>query len=62
MGEDGEAFVGIAVALCIEACLAVLVVLPLCGVAVPRWAVLLALAPTLVLLALCAWMGPRGKK
>jgi CheY-like chemotaxis protein len=50
----GNTFLGIGVALCLEACLAVLVVLPLCGVAVPRWAVLSALAPALgVVLALC---------
>jgi CheY-like chemotaxis protein len=57
--EDGDAFLGIAVALCVEVCLAVLVVLPLCGVAVPRWVVVLALAPTLVLLTRCAWVGCR---
>jgi CheY-like chemotaxis protein len=61
-GEDGDAFLGIAVALGIEACLAVLVVLPLCGVAVPGWAAFLALAPTLVLLALCGWAGRGGRQ
>ncbi len=59
-GEEGDAYLGIAVALCVEVCLAVLVVLPLCGVAVSRWVVLLALVPTLVLLARCAW-GRRGR-
>jgi CheY-like chemotaxis protein len=60
-GEDGDASLGIAVALCVEVCLAVLVVLPLCGVAVPGWVVILALVPTLVLLARCAWEARRGR-
>jgi two-component system cell cycle response regulator DivK len=60
-GEDGNAFLGIAVALCIEACLVVFVMLPLCGVAVPRWAEFLALWPTLILLARCGKAGHRGR-
>jgi DNA-binding response OmpR family regulator len=60
--ENGDAYLGIAVALAIEACLAVLVVLPLCGVAVPRWAMLLAVVPTLALLALCGWTSYRGRQ
>jgi CheY-like chemotaxis protein len=61
-GEDGDVFLGIAVALAIEACLAALVVLPLCGVAVPRRVMLLTLLPTLALLALCGWTSYRGRQ
>jgi CheY-like chemotaxis protein len=59
-GAGEDAFLGVAVALGVEACLAVLVVLPLCGVAVPTWALFLALAPTLTLLARCIWVSYRG--
>jgi CheY-like chemotaxis protein len=59
-GEDGDAFLGLGVALGIEACLVVLVMLPLCGVAVPSWAMLLTVAPILALLARCAWLSYRS--
>jgi hypothetical protein len=36
------------------------VVLPLCGVAVPPWATLLAVTSTLALLARCAWAADVG--
>ncbi len=56
---DGDAFVGIAVALCAEGWLALLVVLSLCGVAVSARAVFLLLAPTLILTRMCLRQGSR---
>ncbi len=59
--DDGDAFLGIAVALGLEACLAVLVILPLCGVAVPAWGVFFTVVPTLLLLAMCGWTSYRSR-
>jgi DNA-binding response OmpR family regulator len=59
--KDGDAFLGLAVALGLEACLAVLVILPLCGVRVPAWGLFFTVVPTLLLLALYGWASYRGR-